>query len=310
MVLLPFFTQPRLTGSSTARARSCSTARRGIPTPGLARVMLAARIAVTLMANILAGVAYGLLGAVVAAWPALALVGSYELLMIMIRRARSAAPEAMADVAEAVSIPALDEAAGTVPLDNADAVPTPVPEIAAKTVTPGRARRRPVNTHARNAEREYAADLAEGRLPSLRAVMRDVGVGQDKAREVRHTSRHSRRPTGRRHGEPHRPRYRAAISTDVILAGLCMPGAPGAPPATAPAANPLSTAATLAGAGGPGLEAVRVDRRPLDERPRRRPRRCWPSSGHCKARHDVVLALVLMEGFLAWTDLILEPQRQ
>jgi hypothetical protein len=55
------------------------SARRGIPTPGLARMMLAAGIAVTLVANVLAGVAFGVLGAVVAAWPALALVGSYEL---------------------------------------------------------------------------------------------------------------------------------------------------------------------------------------------------------------------------------------
>ena len=78
------------------------SARRGIATPGLARVMLAAGIAVTLVANILAGVAFGILGAVVAAWPALALVGSYELLMIMIRRARTAAPEVVADVPEVI----------------------------------------------------------------------------------------------------------------------------------------------------------------------------------------------------------------
>jgi hypothetical protein len=88
------------------------------------------------------------------------------------------------DVPDAVSLPALDNDAGTVAATTADAVSGPVPEVAAETVA-RRARRRPVNGHARKAERKYAADLAEGRLPSLRAVMRDIGVGQDKAREVR-----------------------------------------------------------------------------------------------------------------------------
>ena len=58
----------------------------------------------------------------------------------------------------------------------------------------------PGNAHARKAERKYAADLAEGRLPSLRAVMRDIGVGQDKAREVRAAPRQPR--DGQRAGEP------------------------------------------------------------------------------------------------------------
>ena len=88
------------------------------------------------------------------------------------------------DVPGVVSIPALNDDAETVTPAVTDAAPAPVPEIATETVA-GRARRRPVNAHARKAERKYAADLAAGRLPSLRAVMRDIGVGQDKAREVR-----------------------------------------------------------------------------------------------------------------------------
>ena len=87
------------------------------------------------------------------------------------------------DVPEPVSIPALDEAAETVAAVTADAVPIPVPEVVTETVA-RRARRRAVNTHARKAERKYAADLAEGRLPSLRAVMRDLGIGQPTARSV------------------------------------------------------------------------------------------------------------------------------
>ena len=67
-------------------------ARRGVPAPRLARWLLAAGISATLLANVLAGAARGPLGAAVAAWPALALVGSYELLMVMIRGHAAAAP--------------------------------------------------------------------------------------------------------------------------------------------------------------------------------------------------------------------------
>ena len=88
------------------------------------------------------------------------------------------------DVPEPVSTPALNEAAGTVAAGTPDAVRTPVPETVAETVA-RRARRRPGNAHTRKAERRYAADLADGRVPSLRAVMRDLGLGQPKAREVR-----------------------------------------------------------------------------------------------------------------------------
>jgi hypothetical protein len=86
------------------------------------------------------------------------------------------------DAPEAVSIPVLDDDAGTVAAVTADGVPAPAPEVAAGTLA-RRARRRPVD-HARKAERRYAADVADGRVPSLRAVMRDLGVGQDKGREV------------------------------------------------------------------------------------------------------------------------------
>jgi hypothetical protein len=60
-------------------------ARRDVPAPSLARTLLAAGIGATLFANVYAGIAFGVLGACVAAWPALALVGSYELLMLLVR---------------------------------------------------------------------------------------------------------------------------------------------------------------------------------------------------------------------------------
>jgi len=64
------------------------SARRKAPVPALARWLLGLGIAATLAANVAHGVGHGLVGAVVGPWPALALVGSYELLM-MITRARS-----------------------------------------------------------------------------------------------------------------------------------------------------------------------------------------------------------------------------
>jgi len=54
-------------------------ARRGAPAPALARWMLGCGIAATLAANIAAGLHFGPMGALVSSWPALALVGSYEL---------------------------------------------------------------------------------------------------------------------------------------------------------------------------------------------------------------------------------------
>lgn len=53
--------------------------------PALALWLLAAGIGAILAANVLAGVSAGLLGAIVAAWPALGFVGCYELLMLLVR---------------------------------------------------------------------------------------------------------------------------------------------------------------------------------------------------------------------------------
>jgi hypothetical protein len=57
-------------------------------------------ILATLAANVAHGLGHGLIGAVVGAWPAVALVGSYELLMMIIRGAQTleVAPRSHADV--------------------------------------------------------------------------------------------------------------------------------------------------------------------------------------------------------------------
>jgi hypothetical protein len=82
-------------------------ARRSLPAPPLARWLLASGITATLLANVASGIAYGLTGALVAAWPALALVGSYELLMTIIRSGagrQEAEQPAAAEVTEAEQV--------------------------------------------------------------------------------------------------------------------------------------------------------------------------------------------------------------
>jgi hypothetical protein len=61
------------------------SARRGARVPALARWLLGLGIVATLAANVAHGLGHGLIGAAVGAWPAVALVGSYELLMMIIR---------------------------------------------------------------------------------------------------------------------------------------------------------------------------------------------------------------------------------
>jgi hypothetical protein len=74
-----------------------NAARRALDRPKLAYVALALGIAATLAANIAAGLAYGAVGAIVAAWPAPALVISYELLMLVIRTSAAPVPGGVPD---------------------------------------------------------------------------------------------------------------------------------------------------------------------------------------------------------------------
>jgi hypothetical protein len=59
--------------------------RRAKPVPALARWCLGAGIVATICANLAHGLGHGPIGALVSAWPALALAGSFELLMLLIR---------------------------------------------------------------------------------------------------------------------------------------------------------------------------------------------------------------------------------
>ena len=66
-------------------------AGRTVPVPALARWLLGLGIAATLAANVAHGLGHGLTGAAVAAWPAVALVGSYEHLRLPFSAVRRSA---------------------------------------------------------------------------------------------------------------------------------------------------------------------------------------------------------------------------
>ena len=66
--------------------------RRNRPVPRLAAWSLGAGIVATVGANLAHGVGHGPVGALVSAWPALSLVGSFELLMMLIRSGRGTWP--------------------------------------------------------------------------------------------------------------------------------------------------------------------------------------------------------------------------
>src|SRR3984885_11142197 len=67
--------------------------RRNQPVPALARWCLGAGITATVGANLAHGRGHGPVGALVSAWPALALAGSFELLMTLIRTGKGVAGE-------------------------------------------------------------------------------------------------------------------------------------------------------------------------------------------------------------------------
>ncbi|HEX6520547.1 MAG TPA: DUF2637 domain-containing protein [Streptosporangiaceae bacterium] len=124
------------------------SARRNAPVPGLARWLLGLGIAATLAANVAHGLGHGLIGAAVAAWPAVALVGSYELLMLIIRGAQSPETEA--------------GASGAGPARGPEADPLQV-----------------------RAAGEFAGQIASGTVPSIRAIRARLHVGQPRAQQVR-----------------------------------------------------------------------------------------------------------------------------
>jgi hypothetical protein len=118
------------------------SARRKARVPALARWLLGLGITATLAANVAHGLGHGLMGAAVAAWPAFALVGSYELLMMVIRSSQLPVEDTSQTGREA----------------------DPLQEQAAEL---------------------FAAQLAAGRIPSVRAIRAQLHVGQPRAQRLR-----------------------------------------------------------------------------------------------------------------------------
>jgi hypothetical protein len=156
-------------------------ARRGARTPSLAWWVLGAGIAVSLAANVDAGAQRGIGGGLVAVWPSIALVGSFELLMQMARAGHApSAQESGETVADAVPV----DAPADVPVDTAPmgvpTVPAPVP----RTVAARAPRRAPV-IKSRAPERMFQAEVERGELPSIRRVKQVMHVGTPRAQEIR-----------------------------------------------------------------------------------------------------------------------------
>jgi len=123
-------------------------ARREAPVPALARWLPDLGVAATLAANVAHGLGHGPAGAAVAAWPAVALVGSYELCMTIIRGTRQ--PDGGVSGAEHVP----GAVSGTDPLRV-------------------------------QAAEAFAAEVAAGRVHSIRAIRSRLRVGQPRAQQVR-----------------------------------------------------------------------------------------------------------------------------
>jgi hypothetical protein len=131
-------------------------ARAGRAAPVLARVMLGLGVAATVAANVGFGAAYGLTGAAISAWPAIAFIGCAELLIGSIRRTR---PVPVSAGAGGQGVPAVSG-------EGTSGVPVP-DELRAQ------------------ATRMFADDLAAERVPSIRAIRSHMHVGQSRAQQIR-----------------------------------------------------------------------------------------------------------------------------
>ncbi|SDJ93468.1 DUF2637 domain-containing protein [Nonomuraea jiangxiensis] len=174
-------------------------ARRGARRPKLAYFTLALGIAATLAANVLHGIAHGPIGAVVAAWPAAALVLSYELLMGLIRRSAvsdDVKPDIVTNDLGAVDVmngskievqesvvpvqvepvrdvkPDIPHHLDEPPVVEVEVQPDLVPEPDAD------APYRPV------AVATFLAEVAQGEPPTVRTIKDKLNVGTDRARRL------------------------------------------------------------------------------------------------------------------------------
>ena len=146
-------------------------ARHRVPVPFLARWLLALGIAATLTANMAQGWSHGLVGAVIAAWPAVSLVGSYELLVWLIRTCGAAdrgpsaghlcTGAAYCAAARPVPAPAADGGPGGSERDTSDLAWRPAGQAAGQSPAPASGQR---DDEAREASAGNDAAVAAYRL--------------------------------------------------------------------------------------------------------------------------------------------------
>ena len=149
-------------------------ARRGVPAPALARIMLGLGVAATLGANAVSGAGHGPIGVVVAMLPAVFFIGSVEVLLSMIRVRTKAAPVAVPEVTHESAPEAVAEIPPSRTRQAAPGAPRPL--------SPRRTRAHGVH---RTPEIVFAAELEAGTVPGIRTVKSRMRVGQYKAAVIR-----------------------------------------------------------------------------------------------------------------------------
>ena len=111
------------------------------PAPWLTRPMLFLGVGATLAANLAYGASYGMVGALVSGWPAVAFVGCVEVSVAMVRRTRLSVPQTAADqpVAEQPKAALREKSAGEDSRRHAASLdPVTLPPLRPVTLKPAR----------------------------------------------------------------------------------------------------------------------------------------------------------------------------
>ena len=162
-------------------------ARHRLPVPALARWLLALGIIATLAANMAQGWSHGPVGAVIAAWPAVSLVGSYELLVWIIRTAAAGGPD-RGPTADHISWYADHPAQGRTGASLAEA--TPDSEVARVGLVPGCGNGPQVQTSGPDAGQgsgpgqSTAPDHADQDADQVRSGSGQAGTGRDESETI------------------------------------------------------------------------------------------------------------------------------
>lgn len=136
-------------------------ARYQLKVPLLARFALVLGISASLSANIFHGLSHGPISGVIAAWPAIALVVSYELLMWLVRRGRELADK---------TAPSMTPSTTQVLEEVVEPEPTPEPE---PVHVPKHRKRRPVPPEQHAAPVNPKPPLDEERIQAAREALKE-----------------------------------------------------------------------------------------------------------------------------------------